>query len=66
MCTCQQPVPKINLAAAWLAIDVTWLIPVLNADLSYHGLALAGFDARLQYSSIRDLPGARLSDGPQM
>lgn len=55
--------PKNSLAAVWLAIAVTWLIPVLNADLLYHGLALAGFDARLQYSSIRDLASARLSVG---
>lgn len=53
---------KNNLAAGWLAIDVTWLIPVLNADLSYHGLALAGFGARLQCSSIHSSPGVRLSD----
>lgn len=55
--------PKNSLAAVWLAIAVTWLIPVLNADLLYHGLALAGFDARLQYSSMRDLASARLSVG---
>lgn len=56
---------KNNSATAWLAVDVTWLIPVRIADLSYHGLALAGFDARLQGSSIRDPAGARVSDRHQ-
>lgn len=37
---------KNSLSAGWLATEVTWLVPVFNADLSYRGLALAGFDAK--------------------
>lgn len=43
---------------------VTWPVPWFSADLSYHGLALAGFDARQHLLTVC-LPGVRLSDRPR-
>lgn len=53
-----------NQVAGAIAAEVTWLVPVVSADLSFHGLALAGFDARLRYTSTRYPAGACLSVGP--
>lgn len=53
-----------NQVAGRIAAEVTWLVPVVSADLSFHGLAIAGFDARLRYTSTCYPAGACLSVGP--
>lgn len=54
-------VPKIT-SLVWLATGVTWRLTVFLAD--YHGLALAGFDAKLRYS-LRQRPDVRTLTGPK-